>query len=99
MSTARIVSLVIAGVAFVTTFVLTQIAGDIRVLDSFAGQIYIDDDASRQRETLSMLSLLSGIAGAGALITFIALTVRDRNRDEREQSVAADLPNAEDRTS
>lgn len=82
MSTARIVSLVIASVGFVAAVALFGYASSLSTITVLGGQLAYDHDAAQQASTLKGTGGLLALAAIGAFAVFVALTVRDRKRAE-----------------
>lgn len=82
MSTARIVSLVVAGVGLLAGLGIGVYARSINPIRIIDGQIMVARAAQQQVDTLGLVAMLIALAGVGGLITFVALSIRDRRQAE-----------------
>lgn len=82
MSTARIVSLVTGGVAFVAAIVLFAYGQSLSTITVIGGQLAFDRDAAALASTLGVVAFICLLIGLGGIIAFAALTARDRKAAE-----------------
>lgn len=80
MSTARIVSLVIAIVGFIGGGLLFRAGREVDTTVFVAGQFVTNAAAQQQATMLTGIGIVGLLAAVAGFAAFVALTIRDQNR-------------------